>query len=206
VWSAFFIYPVCYNVFALNQEAMILSDRDIKKAITDKQIKINPLPDLKTALGTVSIDLRLGHDFLVYKTTSRPYIDVQQKESYDQLTEKVSKKNGETFVIHPRDFVLAATLESVELPADLAGRLEGKSSLGRLGLVIHSTAGKVDPGFKGQLVLEITNIGTVPIMLYPEMRICQLLFEQLSSPTTQAYTERKSSKYKFQKGATSSKF
>jgi dCTP deaminase len=185
---------------------MILSDRDIKKALKDGEIKISPTPDLKVALGTVSVDLKLGHDFLVYRTTSRPYIDVQDKESFNMLTEKVSKKTGESFVIHPRDFVLGATLESIELPSTLAGRLEGKSSLGRLGLVIHSTAGKVDPGFKGHLVLEITNIGTVPIMLYPEMRICQLLFEQLSSPTTQVYTERKNSKYKFQKGTTSSKF
>ncbi|HEX5429772.1 MAG TPA: dCTP deaminase [Patescibacteria group bacterium] len=185
---------------------MILSDTDIKKALTNKQIKISPMPDLKVALGTVSVDLKLGHDFLVYRTTSRPYIDVADKESFDLLTEKVSKKKGESFVLHPRDFVLGATLENIELPDTLAGRLEGKSSLGRLGLVIHSTAGKVDPGFKGKLVLEITNIGTVPIMLYPEMRICQLLFEQLSSPTSQAYTDRKSSKYKFQKGATSSKF
>jgi dCTP deaminase len=184
---------------------MILSDKDIKKHIESRSIRIDPLPDLKVALGTVSVDLRLGHDFMVYRTTSRPYIDVKEKDSFERLTEKVTKKADEAFVIHPRDFVLGATLENVELPNDLAGRLEGKSSLGRLGLVIHSTAGKVDPGFKGRLVLEITNIGTVPIMLYPEMRICQLLFEQLSSPTTQSYTERKSSKYKFQNETTGSK-
>lgn len=176
---------------------MILSDKDIKIKLDNKEIVINPMPDLTQALGTVSIDLRLGNEFIVYRTTSRPYIDVKDVSTYEGLTEKIVKPDTEAFVIHPRDFVLASTLERVELPSNLAGRLEGKSSLGRLGIVIHSTAGKVDPGWKGNLVLEITNIGTVPIMLYPGMRVCQLLFEQISSPTT-AYTDRESSKYKNQ--------
>ncbi len=177
---------------------MILSDIDIKTKLDTKDIKIDPMPNLAEALGTVSIDLRLGNEFVVYRTTSRPYIDVMDPNTSVGLTEKIIKNDGEAFVIHPRDFVLGSTLEKVELPANLAGRLEGKSSLGRLGIVIHSTAGKVDPGFKGNLVLEITNIGTVPILLYPGMRVCQLLFEQLSSPTTKPYTERESSKYKHQ--------
>jgi dCTP deaminase len=177
---------------------MILSDRDIKTKLENKQIIVEPMPDLNQALGTVSVDLRLGNEFAVYKTTSKPYIDVKDPKTLEFVTEKVVKTNDEAFVIHPREFVLGSTLEHIELPADLAGRLEGKSSLGRLGIVIHSTAGKVDPGFKGNLVLEITNIGTLPIMLYPGMRVCQLLFEQLSSPTTKAYTERESSKYKNQ--------
>jgi dCTP deaminase len=177
---------------------MILSDKDIKIKLENKQVIIDPMPDLAQALGTVSVDLRLGNEFVVYRTTSRPFIDVKDPKTFDGLTEKIYKKDDEAFVIHPRDFVLGSTLEKIELPSDLAGRLEGKSSLGRLGIVIHSTAGKVDPGFKGNLVLEITNIGTVPIMLYPGMRVCQLLFEQLSSPTTKAYTEREGSKYKNQ--------
>ncbi len=173
---------------------MILSDKDIKTKLENKEIVITPQPDLAQALGTVSIDLKLGNDFIVYRTTARPFIDVKDPKTFDGLTEKITKTDDEAFVIHPRDFVLGSTLEKVELPADLAGRLEGKSSLGRLGIVIHSTAGKVDPGWKGNLVLEITNIGTVPIMLYPGMRVCQLLFEQLSSPTVK-YAERKTSKY-----------
>lgn len=184
---------------------MILSDTDIKKKIENEQIKIDPMPDLKVALGTVSVDLRLGHDLMVYRTTSRPFIDVRDPESFKDLTDLVHKTREESFIVHPGEFILGATLESVELPHDLSGRLEGKSSLGRLGIVIHSTAGKVDPGWKGHLVLEITNIGTLPIMIYPEMRICQLLFEQLSSPTSKAYTERDSSKYKFQQGTSGSK-
>lgn len=184
---------------------MILSDTDIKARIEKGDIKVDPLPDLGVAIGTVSIDLRLGHEFIVYKTTSRPYIDVKNQETFENLTEKVVKTESEAFVIHPREFVLSATLERVELPLNLAGRLEGKSSLGRLGVVIHSTAGKVDPGWKGNLVLEITNIGTLPIMLYPGMRVCQLLFEQLSSPASKGYTDRESSKYKNQVNTVGSK-
>ncbi len=184
---------------------MILSDNDIKKKIEAGMIKINPLPDLATMVGTVSIDLRLGNDFMIYRRDSRPYIDINNPDTFTDLTETVLKKDNEAFVIHPGEFVLGATLETITLPDDLAGRLEGKSSLGRLGIVIHSTAGKVDPGFNGRLVLEITNIGTLPIMLYPNMRVCQLLFEQLSSPTSKKYTDRADAKYKVQVETTGSK-
>lgn len=184
---------------------MILSDTDIKKSLENGRIKIDPLPNLDKALGTMTIDLRLGHDFMVYQRTAMPFIDVNNPESFKDLTDLVTKRTDEGFIVHPREFVLGSTLESIELPADLAGRLEGKSSLGRLGIVIHSTAGKVDPGFRGHLVLEITNIGNLPIKIYPEMRICQLVFETMSSPTSKAYVERLSSKYKTQAGTTGSK-
>lgn len=177
---------------------MILSDRDIKAKLDSGDIKITPMPDLDVALGPMSIDLRLGHQFLVYKRTEQPFVDVETPETFENLTSLISKENSEPFTIHPGEFVLAATLESVEIPNNLAGRLEGRSSLGRIGIVIHSTAGKFDPGWKGNLVLEISNIGLVPVRIYPEMRVCQLLFEELSSETTQPYTQRKSSKYKFQ--------
>ena len=177
---------------------MILSDQDIKQQLDNGEIKIDPMPDLKVALGPISIDLRLGHQFMVYRRTEQPFIDVQRPETFENLTTLISRQKHEPFTIHPGEFILAATLESVEIPDNLAGRLEGKSSLGRLGIVIHSTAGKFDPGWKGNLVLEISNIGMIPVMIYPEMRICQLLFEQLSSPTTQPYTKRANSKYKNQ--------
>jgi len=177
---------------------MILSDKDIAAKLKTKEILISPMPDMAEALGTVSIDLRLGSQFMKYRTTDRPFIDVRDPKTFEGVTETVNKKDDEAFVIHPQEFVLGSTLEKIELPANLAGRLEGKSSLGRLGIVIHSTAGKIDPGFKGNLVLEITNIGNLPVMLYPGMRVCQVLFEQLSSPTTQSYTDRESSKYKNQ--------
>lgn len=184
---------------------MILSDKDIKTKLASGDIKIDPLPNLDVALGSMSLDLRLGNQFLVYKRTEQPFIDVQNPETFENLTELVTKKNHETFTIHPGEFVLAGTLESVEIPNNLAGRLEGKSSLGRLGIVIHSTAGKFDPGWKGRLVLELSNIGLVPVQLYPGMRICQLLFEELSSETSQPYTQRKDSKYKYQQTPLGSK-
>lgn len=184
---------------------MILSDRDIKSKLDQGGIKIDPAPDLSVALGPISVDLRLGHQFLVYKRTEQAFIDVKQPATLENLTSLIEKQTHESFTIHPGEFVLATTLESIELPNDLAGRLEGRSSLGRLGIVIHSTAGKFDPGWKGRLVLEISNIGLVPVKLYPEMRVCQFLFEELSSATTQPYTERKSSKYKFQESPIGSK-
>src|SRR3989344_4429969 len=177
---------------------MILSDKDLKAKLDNGEIKIAPMPDLEVALGPMSIDLRRGHQFMVYTRTEQPYIDVKQPETLENLTSLVNMNNDEPFTIHPGEFVLATTLESVEIPNNFAGRLEGRSSLGRLGIVIHSTAGKFDPGWKGNLVLEISNIGLVPVRIYPEMRICQLLFEELSSETTQPYTQRKSSKYKNQ--------
>ena len=177
---------------------MILSDKDIQTKLESKDILISPMPDLAENLGTVSIDLTLGNDFILYRSSSNSFIDAVEKKIPEGLEEKISLADTDTLMIRPRDFVLGSTYEKIELPNNLAGRLEGKSSLGRLGLVIHSTAGKVDPGFKGNLVLEITNIGTVPIVLHPRMRICQLLFEQLSQPTSQAYTDRTASKYKNQ--------
>jgi|SRR3989344_35576 len=177
---------------------MILSDRDIKAKLDSGDIKITPMPDLGVALGTMSVDFRLGHEFMVYKRTEQPYIDVRQPDTLENLTELIRKNNDEAFTIHPGEFVLANTIERLEIPNDLAGRLEGKSSLGRLGIVIHSTAGKFDPGFMGNPVLELSNIGVVPVKLYPGMRICQFVFEELTSPTTKGYTERAGSKYKVQ--------
>ncbi len=176
---------------------MILSDQDIKKKLDSKEIIIDPLPDAES-LGTVSVDLRLGNDFIVYRSSSHSVIDAIDKKIPEGLEEKVTVADNGSIIIRPREFALGSTYEKIKLPSNIAGRLEGKSSLGRLGLVIHSTAGKVDPGFEGNLVLEITNIGTVPIVLHPKMRICQLLFEQLSSPTSRPYTEREASKYKNQ--------
>jgi len=175
---------------------MILSDKDIKTKLEKGEIKVNPMPDLAVALGTISIDLRLGYQFLIYRRTASPVIDVRNPSTFEGLTELVTKTKDDHFIVHPDEFILASTLEWVELPLNLAGRLEGKSSLGRMGIVIHSTAGKVDPGFKGTLTLEISNLGTLPVILYPETPVCQLVFEELSSPTSKGYSERPNSKYK----------
>lgn len=177
---------------------MILSDRDIKNKLGQGDIKIDPMPDLDVALGTISIDLRLGGQFMIYANYSSTHIDTQDSATFQGLTELVNKREGDSFIIQPGQFVLASTKELIELPNNLAGRLEGKSSLGRLGIVIHSTAGKIDPGFKGRITLEISNIGILPIKIYPGMRICQLLFEELTSEPTKSYSERADSKYKEQ--------
>ncbi|MEX1112975.1 MAG: dCTP deaminase [Patescibacteria group bacterium] len=197
---------------------MILSDRDIKKKLADGDIKVSPAPDFETQLGTTSLDFRLGSKFRVFKPTSTPYLDPQNPRTQEVNTSviDVSDAAGEqplpnvpegprTFVLHPGEFVLATTIEKIELPNDIAGRLEGRSSLGRMGIVIHSTAGHFDPGFAGNIVLEVTNIGVVPVLLYPGMRFCQMVFEQLSSPVETSYAKRKSSKYAGQTGPTSSR-
>lgn len=174
---------------------MILSDRDIKAALKEKRIVVKPKPDLKTQLGSSSLDLRLGYHFRVFKHRKRPYVDPHDPATMEDMTEEIKISAKQPYVIQPREFCLASILEWVELPDDIAARIDGRSSLGRLGLVIHSTAGHIDPGFKGAITMELSNIGMMPILLYPKMRICQLVFEPLSSPADQPYTKKPGAKY-----------
>jgi dCTP deaminase len=182
---------------------MILSDRDIKKMMQSGRIKITPAPELKTQLQPASLDLRLSSKFRVFKSTATPYIDPQDPNTFNEMTELTDvadgngrpllphmKKGPRPFVIHPGEFVLGMTKEFVELPDDITARVEGRSSLGRLGIIIHSTAGYIDPGFSGNITLEITNIGSVPVLLHPDMRICQLAFETMSTPAEVDYAEK----------------
>lgn len=182
---------------------MILSDRDIKKMLKSGRIAITPGPDLKTQLQPASLDLRLSSKFRVFKSTATPYIDPQDPNTFNEMTELTDvadgnsqpllphmKKGQRPFVIHPGEFVLGMTKEFVELPDDITARVEGRSSLGRLGIIIHSTAGYIDPGFCGNITLEITNIGSVPVLLHPDMRICQLAFETMSTPAEVDYAEK----------------
>ena len=182
---------------------MILSDRDIKKALAEGRIKMTPEPNLDEVLSSSSIDFRLGHEFRVFKSTSKAFIDVKDKNSFEGLTELIVKQDGEPFVVHPSEFVLGITLEELILPDDIAVRIDGKSSLGRLGIVLHSTAGHVDAGWKGKLTLEITNIGNMPVLLYPGMRVGQYVFEQLSSVSETPYYKK--GKYYDQKEPAQSK-
>lgn len=182
---------------------MILSDQDIKKYLQQGKIKILPPPNLNKALGPSSLDLRLGNTFRIFNLSNLSVIDPFKKES--QTTTKVEIPDGKAFILHPNEFVLAVTKEKVELPADLSARLEGRSSLGRLGIIIHSTAGSVNAGFKGRLTLELANMGKIPVMLYPNMRICALVFEQLSSPSERPYFQRKDAKYLNQESCQESK-
>jgi dCTP deaminase len=177
---------------------MILSDGDIKKAIKEKRIEITPLPDFKTQLGSCSIDLRLGDSFRIFEHSKHSYIDPSKKDFSNEITREIKLKKGESFMMQPGDFVLAVTLEKVTIPPDLMGRLEGRSSLGRLGIVVHSTASIFDPGWDGNPVLELGNLGRMAVALKVGMRICAMTFEELSSPSETPYTNKKFAKYKFQ--------
>jgi|SRR3989344_4633805 len=185
---------------------MVLSDRDIREAIKDKKIVITPAPDLKLALGTCSVDLRLGNVFRVFDHSRHPYIDPSKKDYSNEITKKVIVRKGEDFIMQPGDFVLAVTLERVKIPPNLMGRLEGRSSLGRIGIVVHSTASIFDAGWDGNCVLELGNLGKMAVRLTPGMRICAMSFEELTSVVQTPYTKRKTSKYKFQKEPTESRF
>jgi len=180
---------------------MILSDRDIKKYLATKKIIIKPKPDLSTQLGSCSLDLRLGNVFRVFEHSKYPYIDPFKKEISEAITSQIKIKDGEPFIIQPGDFVLATTVEYVELPDDLTGRLEGRSSIGRLGVVIHSTAANIECGFRGKITLELANMGKMPVALYPGMRICALSFETLTNPAEVPYYKKRSAKYLGQKGS-----
>lgn len=174
---------------------MLLSDREIKRFIKTGKIKIIPKPDLSDQIGPASLDLRLGYEIRVFNHIKKPYIDPKNEKTFRGLTEIIKLKKNQPFVLQSHQFILGVTLEEVTLDSDLAARIEGRSSWGRIGLIIHSTAGYVDPGFKGRLTLEMTNIGNLPILLYPEIKICQLAFEVLSSSAEIPYPQRKSSKY-----------
>lgn len=184
---------------------MILSDRDLKKALKDGRIKISPLLDLKTQLGSCSIDLRLGNTFRVFEHSKNAFIDSTKKDYSNEITREIAVKAGESFVMHPGDFVLASTLEKITIAPDLLGRLEGRSSLGRLGIVVHSTASIFEPGWDGNAVLELGNLGRIAVSLMPGMRICAMTFEQLSSPAEIPYNKKKSAKYIKQDGPEESK-
>ena len=162
---------------------MLLSDRDIKTQIDAGRIALDPL-DLGL-MQPSSIDVRLDRFFRLFDNHKYPYID--PREQQDDLTRLVEVRSDEAFILHPGEFVLGSTFEYVTLPDDIAARLEGKSSLGRLGLLTHSTAGFVDPGFQGHVTLELSNVASLPIKLWPGMKIGQLCFFQLSSASQSPY-------------------
>jgi dCTP deaminase len=182
---------------------VILSDRDIKEAIGTGRIGIEPFD--AAAVQPSSVDLHVDRYFRTFHNARHPYIDV--KKPMEDLTEMVEVVAGEAFILHPSEFVLGSTSEYVRLPDDLVARLEGKSSLGRLGLLIHSTAGYVDPGFEGHLTLELSNVANLPITIYPGMKIGQISFFRLTSPAESPYGSRGiGSKYQGQRGPTPSRY
>lgn len=184
---------------------MVLSDGDIKKALKSKRIVISPAPDLSMQLGSCSVDLRLGNTFRVFDHSRNAYIDPTKKDFSNEITKEVKVKKGENFMMQPGDFVLAVTLENVKIANDLMGRLEGRSSLGRLGIVVHSTASVFDPGWNGKCVLELGNLGRMAVKLTPGMRICAMTFEELSSEAQVPYSKKDKAKYKIQGGPNESR-
>ena len=181
---------------------MLLSDRDIRAEINDQRIVLDPWDE--SMVQPSSVDVRLDRLFRLFDNHKYPHIDPAQDQP--DLTRLVEVEADEPFVLHPGEFVLGATYEVVTLPDDIAARLEGKSSLGRLGLLTHSTAGFIDPGFSGHVTLELSNVATLPITLWPGMKIGQLCFFRLSSPAEHPYgSERYGSRYQGQRGPTASR-
>jgi dCTP deaminase len=182
---------------------MVLSDRTIRRLLEEGRIAIDPYDD--DLLQPSSVDVRVDRYFRVFRNSRYPYIDV--KEPMDDLTELVEVDGDDPFILHPGEFVLGSTLERIALPDDLVARLEGKSSLGRLGLLIHSTAGFVDPGWDGHVTLELSNVANLPITIYHGMKIGQLSFVQLTEPAESPYgSALLGSKYQGQAGPTPSRY
>jgi len=181
---------------------VVLADATITRLIESGRIGIDPYDP--ALLQPSSLDMRVDRLFRVFRNNLYPYIDV--REPQEDLTELVEIDDG-PFILHPGEFVLGSTYERVRLPDDLVGRLDGKSSLGRLGLLIHSTAGFIDPGFDGHITLELSNVANLPITIYAEMKIGQLSFVQLTEPATAPYgSGALGSKYQGQKGPTPSRY
>ena len=182
---------------------VILSDVTIREAIAEGRIVIDPMMD--GAIQPSSVDLRIDRFFRVFRNDTTPYIDPKQPQ--EDLTELVEVQEDNAFILHPGEFVLASTLERVAVATDMVGRLEGKSSLGRLGLLIHSTAGFVDAGWDGHLTLELSNVANLPIALYPGMKIGQISFLQMTTAAEHPYGSTSTgSKYQGQGGPTPSRY
>ena len=189
---------------------MRLSDQDIIASLDKGHIVIEPRPSNDVISG-VSVDLRLGRSFRVFKDHARPYVDVSaSREEINQtleaiMSEEIIVADDEAFFLHPGELALAVTKESVTIPADLVGWLDGRSSLARLGLMVHVTAHRIDPGWSGAIVLECFNSGKLPLALKPNMTIGAINFETLSTPAKRPYNQRDNAKYKNQQGAVASR-
>jgi dCTP deaminase len=184
---------------------MILSDRDVRQRLETGEIVVEPLEDPDHQLQPASIDLRLANTFVVYRLPHVPCIDPRDPKSVEEYTETVTIDEGEAFVLQPGEFALGATMERVKVPPDLVARVEGRSSIGRLAIVVHATAGFVDPGFEGQITLELGNLGRCAVKLYPGMRVSQIVFHTMTSPAERPYGTARRSKYQGQSGPVASR-
>ncbi|WEL18024.1 MULTISPECIES: dCTP deaminase [unclassified Halorhabdus] len=184
---------------------MILSDADILDRLEAGELVVEPLDEPDLQIQPASIDLRLGREFLEFQHANIPCIHPTSEQEVAEYVEETVVEEGGEFILHPGDFVLGTTKETVEIPDDLIAHVEGRSSLGRLAVVVHATAGLCDPGYRGQITLELSNLGTAPVALTPGMRISQLTFTELSSPAERPYGEERGSKYQGQKGPQASR-
>ncbi|WP_019029085.1 dCTP deaminase [Colwellia piezophila] len=189
---------------------MRLSDKDIEQCLDEGKIIIEPKPETSMISG-VSVDIRLGNEFRVFQDHTAPYIDLSapkaevQKAMNAIMSDEIYIADGDAFFLHPGELALAVTYESVTLPDNIVGWLDGRSSLARLGLMVHATAHRIDPGWSGQIVLEFFNSGKLPLALRPKMKIAALNFETMSSSADRPYNKRSDAKYKDQKGAVASR-
>jgi dCTP deaminase len=185
---------------------MILSDHDIKKYIKEGRIKIKPKPNFKEQLGPCSLDLHLGNIFKIFKLSDYPYLDLKRKIDFEDFMEEIKIKDDAPFILQPKAFVLTTTKEEFHLSNDIIARLDGRSSLARIGVVVHLTAARFDPGWRGKAVMELGNLGPMPVVLYAGVtRICALTFETLSSPAQIPYLKQKDHAYAMRKGPKASK-
>ena len=184
---------------------MILSDSDILARLAEGDLVVDPIDDVDMQVQPASVDLRLGTEFLEFQRTNISCIHPNRESEVSEYVRETHVPEGDDFILHPGDFVLGTTKERVEIPADLLATVEGRSSLGRLAVVIHATAGIVDPGYEGQITLELSNLGTAPVALSPGMRVSQLIFTELSSAADRPYGVDRDSKYQNQEGPQASR-
>ncbi|AEM57892.1 MULTISPECIES: dCTP deaminase [Haloarcula] len=184
---------------------MILSDADILRRLEQGDLVVEPLDDPDIQIQPASVDLRLGREFLEFQHANIPCIHPNSEDEVADYVEETVVEEDEEFILHPGDFVLGTTHERVAIPDDLIAHVEGRSSLGRLAIVVHATAGLCDPGYEGQITLELSNLGTAPVALTPGMRISQLTFTELKTPADRPYGAERGSKYQGQSGPQASK-
>ena len=179
---------------------MILSDRDIRARLRSGELAIGPLTDEDLQIQPASVDLRLSREFLVYRPAQVTVLDPDDPASIAASMERVVLDEDRAFVLHPGEFALGTSIERVKIPSDLVGMVDGRSSIGRLAVVVHATAGFIDPGFEGQITLELSNIGSIAVKLYPGMRIAQIVLHQMTSPADRPYGLERGSHYQLQTG------
>lgn len=184
---------------------MYLPDVAIMRRLEKGDLVIDPLLDPAQQIQPASVDIRLGNEFLEFNRTNISCIHPEKGDEIDQYVTETVVGDGEEFILHPGDFILGTTAEHVEIPADLVAKVEGRSSLGRLAIIVHATAGFIDPGYQGQVTLEMSNLGVAPVALTPGMRVGQLAFTEMHEPSERPYGEERGSKYQGQKGPQASR-